>query len=71
VVPADHMTVHRHPQSILEVRRVLMQHIAELQNFPYGAGVQYADAESALPAGEGPPQLPGPVATLPAADVVK
>ncbi len=71
VVPADHMTVHRHPQSILEVRRVLMQHIAELQNFPYGAGVHYADAESALPAGQGPPQLPGPVATLPAVEVVR
>ncbi|MCC6494160.1 MAG: hypothetical protein IT424_14195 [Pirellulales bacterium] len=42
VVPADHMSVHRHPQSILEVRRILMQHIAELQRFPYGA-VQTAD----------------------------
>ncbi|BBO33942.1 esterase/lipase family protein [Lacipirellula parvula] len=66
VVPADHMTVHRHPQSILEVRRVLMQHIADLQNFPYGGAVQYADAEVATPVGQSPPQLPGPVATLPA-----
>lgn len=70
VVPADHMTVHRHPQSILEVRRILMQHVAELQAFPYGAGVHYADAESASPPGQGgPPQLPGPVATLPTTGV--
>jgi pimeloyl-ACP methyl ester carboxylesterase len=71
VVPADHMTVHRHPQSILEVRRVLMQHVAELQSFPYGADVQYADAEGRLPPGLGPPQLPGSVATLPVTEVVK
>ena len=25
IVPADHISVHRHPQSILEVRRVLLQ----------------------------------------------
>jgi hypothetical protein len=66
VVPADHMTVHRHPQSILEVRRVLMQHVADLQSFPYGA-VQYAGSTSASPIGEVAPQLPEPVATLPAA----
>lgn len=70
VVPADHMTVHRHPQSILEVRRILMQHVAELQSFPYGTGVHYADAESASPPGQGgPPQLPAPVATLPTTGV--
>ncbi len=34
VVPADHVSVHRHPQSILEVRRVLLEHLSELQNFP-------------------------------------
>jgi len=37
VVPADHVSVHRHPKSILEVRRILMQHIAELRSFPYGS----------------------------------
>ena len=31
VVPADHVTVHRHPQSILEVRRILLDHLQELQ----------------------------------------
>lgn len=35
IVPADHSGVHRHPQSILEVRRVLFEQLAELQGFPY------------------------------------
>ena len=34
IVPADHSGVHRHPQSILEVRRVLFEQLAELQEFP-------------------------------------
>jgi hypothetical protein len=33
VVPADHISVHRHPQSVLEVRRVLLEQVAELQQF--------------------------------------
>jgi hypothetical protein len=36
IVPADHSGVHRHPQSILEVRRVLFEQLAELHNFPNG-----------------------------------
>ena len=44
VVPADHSRVHRHPQCILEVRRILIQHLAELRTFPYGGGVQQAAA---------------------------
>ncbi|HEX6962779.1 MAG TPA: alpha/beta fold hydrolase [Lacipirellula sp.] len=62
VVPADHMSVHRHPQSILEVRRILKLHIAELRSFPYNGGVQYADSQNAL----SPAPLPPPVAALPA-----
>lgn len=61
VVPADHMSVHRHPQSILEVRRILMQHVAELRSFPYG-GVQYASAPPTPGEGNSLP-LPGPEAT--------
>ncbi|MEX2317590.1 MAG: alpha/beta fold hydrolase [Pirellulales bacterium] len=34
VVPTDHSGVHRHPQSVLEVRRVLLEQLAELQEFP-------------------------------------
>lgn len=40
VVPADHTLVHRHPQSILEVRRILLQQVAELRNYTYGEGIQ-------------------------------
>ncbi|MCI0332451.1 MAG: alpha/beta fold hydrolase [Planctomycetes bacterium] len=38
-VPADHSSVHRHPQSVLEVRRLLFEQLAELQQFPYGTQV--------------------------------
>ena len=31
VVEADHVTAHRHPRSILEVRRILLEHLAELR----------------------------------------
>jgi pimeloyl-ACP methyl ester carboxylesterase len=34
IVPADHSGVHRHPQSVLEVRRVLLEQIAELDEHP-------------------------------------
>lgn len=30
-VPADHMTIHSHPLAVLEVRRILLQHLAELR----------------------------------------
>jgi pimeloyl-ACP methyl ester carboxylesterase len=43
VVPADHISVHRHPQSILEVRRVLLEQLAELENFPHGLGAHVAE----------------------------
>jgi hypothetical protein len=33
-VPADHISVHRHPQSVLEVRRILFEQVAELKLFP-------------------------------------
>ncbi|MCO6045413.1 hypothetical protein NG895_16000 [Aeoliella sp. ICT_H6.2] len=38
VVEADHLSVHRHPQSILEVRRILFEQLAELERFPLPAG---------------------------------
>jgi pimeloyl-ACP methyl ester carboxylesterase len=67
VVPADHQTVHRHPQSILEVRRILKLHIAELQSFPYSPGVQYA----ASPEAASPVPMPPPVAALPAVELAR
>jgi triacylglycerol esterase/lipase EstA (alpha/beta hydrolase family) len=42
-VPADHSNVHRHPQSVLEVRRVLFEQLAELQNFPVTTGQHVAE----------------------------
>lgn len=38
IVPSDHSNVHRHPESILEVRRVLIEQLAELQDFPNSYG---------------------------------
>ena len=34
VVEADHLTVHSHPQSILEMRRILLEQLAELKQGP-------------------------------------
>ena len=30
-VPSDHINVHRHPRAILEVRRILLEHLQELR----------------------------------------
>jgi hypothetical protein len=35
VVPADHVNLHRHPRSVLEVRRILLEHLDELNSFPH------------------------------------
>jgi pimeloyl-ACP methyl ester carboxylesterase len=34
IVPADHTTVHMHPWAVLEVRRILLEHLAELRGVP-------------------------------------
>jgi hypothetical protein len=40
-VPADHLEVHRHPLSILEVRRILLEHINSLSGaIQFAAAVQ-------------------------------
>ncbi len=44
VVNAEHSKVHRHPQSILEVRRILMKNVAELRSFPRDSEVRHATA---------------------------
>ncbi len=46
VVPADHNTVHRNPQSVLEVRRILREHITQLRQEYYSA-VQRSPGPSA------------------------
>jgi len=35
VVPADHSSVHSHPLAVLEVRRILLEHLAERRSFPF------------------------------------
>jgi hypothetical protein len=34
IVPADHTTVHAHPAAVLEVRRILLEHLADLAGRP-------------------------------------
>ncbi len=34
VVPAEHSNLHRHPRTVLEVRRILMEHLDDLRAFP-------------------------------------
>jgi pimeloyl-ACP methyl ester carboxylesterase len=34
-VAADHSAVHRHPQTILQVREILRQHLRDLNSFPH------------------------------------
>ena len=36
-VAADHQSVNRHPLSILEVRRILLDHLRDASTFPYRA----------------------------------
>jgi pimeloyl-ACP methyl ester carboxylesterase len=42
IIPADHISVHRHPQSILEVRRILFEQLVETENFPVDQTAQVA-----------------------------
>jgi hypothetical protein len=49
VVPADHSGVHRHPQSVLEVRRVLLEQLAELEEFPEKSAAGVAAGVKPLP----------------------
>jgi hypothetical protein len=31
-VPSDHLVVHQHPLAILEVRRILLEHLAYIES---------------------------------------
>ena len=35
-VNANHSEIHRHPRSVLEVHRVLLEHLTELKGYPPG-----------------------------------
>jgi hypothetical protein len=71
VVPADHQSVHRNAQSILEVRRILQLHLAELKALPYHGGVEFASSQQWPAGGEALPPVPGPVASLPTGQTTK
>jgi pimeloyl-ACP methyl ester carboxylesterase len=51
IVEADHMTVHAHPAAVLEVRRILLEHLAELQRRPSAAAAEARAAEAVRDAG--------------------
>lgn len=47
VVPADHTSVHRHPQAIHQVRRILLKHLDDLRHFPYPSNPRDQDVRHA------------------------
>jgi len=46
-VPADHTTVHAHPAAVLEVRRILLEHLADLEGRPTNGLAQRPPNQSA------------------------
>ncbi|MCO6455771.1 MAG: alpha/beta fold hydrolase [Pirellulaceae bacterium] len=69
VVEADHVTVHQHPRAILEVRRILRDHLTQMVAEAEAAGTVRAGFEG-LPASvdSAPvPAVPGPPAAWPTA----
>jgi len=61
IVPANHSGVHRHPRSILEVRRILYEHLDELRTIAASQSpVQPASVERVPPYGPAAPQVQTP-----------
>ncbi|MBX7167904.1 MAG: hypothetical protein K1X74_16340 [Pirellulales bacterium] len=58
VVNSDHISIHRHPLSVLEVRRVLLEHAAALPRPPVTNPFQFAQLPQ--PAMQPPPPLAHP-----------
>ncbi len=50
-VPADHTTVHTHPAAVLEVRRILLEHLADLEGRPVNSLARRTPAASPLALG--------------------
>ncbi len=64
-VPADHVSVHRHPQSILEVRRILLEQIVAVAEARQRAPLfDMADQGQVVPAGATSSPVPAAL-TLP------
>jgi hypothetical protein len=51
IVEADHMTVHAHPAAVLEVRRILLEHLAELRGHASTARAESRAADAVRHAG--------------------
>ncbi len=51
VVNADHSTVHAHPAAVLEVRRILLEHLAELRGHTGAAAAAHQAADAVYTAG--------------------
>lgn len=69
VVPADHVSVHRHPLAVLEVRRILLEHLEELRRQPrYDDRPQYDDGLPRTAAVPLPPVQAATTSHVPAAN---
>ncbi len=51
IVPADHLTIHTHPETIQEVRRILLEHLAEIRSMPLPPPIYPPVAQGVHPAG--------------------
>jgi pimeloyl-ACP methyl ester carboxylesterase len=71
LVPADHTTVHRHPRAVLEVRRILWEHLREAARPPASAAAGTAPAGGEAPnrrtyaATQMPPLMSGGMPSMP------
>lgn len=76
VVNADHVTVHRHPLSVLEVRRILLEHLDDLLGVPKEQTTHHLPPQN-VPLQNLPPQnlprqnVPQHSAPFPAASTVR
>lgn len=73
VVNADHLHVHRHPISVLEVRRILLMHLKESSPYPdpRWPRMYTAATESGAPTSTGPPAaLPYPSQAAPGPELI-
>jgi pimeloyl-ACP methyl ester carboxylesterase len=59
-VPADHVSVHRHPLAVLEVRRILLAHLDELRRQPAYDAAGPRTARVPMPAGPPSPASHAP-----------
>lgn len=46
IVPSDHIVVHTHPRAVLEVKRILLEHLDDLRGEPSGGPLQVHTASA-------------------------